>query len=132
MKIVIQAKGITLDQELREHAERRLRFALDWAKSYACRVSVRLSDLNGPRGGADKRCQIQVALPGVAEVVIEHTEENVYMAIDRAAERAGRALVRHIERSREYRHQSHRTDHQLEFVGIEKARPSQAAAGMNR
>ena len=65
---------------------------------------LRLSDINGPRGGRDKRCRIQVPFPGTRNVVIEDTEADLYVAIDRAAERAERAVVRRLERLREFPH----------------------------
>ena len=108
MQIIIQARGFALTSGLREHIERRIRFALDWAKYHVGKVSVRLSDLNGPRGGEDKRCHIQVAIPGGANVVIEDTEADLYIAIDRAADRAGRTLARRVARQREHRHDSPR------------------------
>jgi putative sigma-54 modulation protein len=108
MQIVIQARGFALTTGLREHIERRIRFALDWAKCHVRKVHVRLSDLNGPRGGEDKRCHIQVAIPGGENVVIEDTEADLYIAIDRAADRAGRTLARRVERSREHRHDGSR------------------------
>ena len=93
MQIDIQARGFTLTRGLRDHAERRLRFAFGPARPEVLRVSVRLSDENGPRGGADMRCRIQVTLAGAAGVVIEDTEADLYVAIDRAADRAGRTVV---------------------------------------
>jgi putative sigma-54 modulation protein len=104
MQIVIQSRGFALTTGLREHIDRRVRFALDWARFHALKVSVRLSDLNGPRGGEDKRCHIQVAIPGGADVLIEDTESDLYVAIDRAADRAGRTLARRAERLRDHRH----------------------------
>ncbi len=61
---------------------------------------MRLSDINGPRGGADKRCHLQVVLDGLPDVVIKDTEANLYVAIDRATDRAERTLVRKIDRQR--------------------------------
>ncbi|MEO8838010.1 MAG: HPF/RaiA family ribosome-associated protein [Herbaspirillum sp.] len=108
MQIVIQARGFTLTASLRKYIERRIRFALDWAKYHVRKVSVRLSDLNGPRGGEDKRCHIQVAIPGGANVVIEDIQADLYVAIDRAADRVGHTLARRVERKREHRHDSAR------------------------
>ena len=103
MHIHIQARGFALTDSLREHIERRLRFAIGWADDRLRRVSVRLSDENGPRGGEDKRCRIQIAFPGAPSVVIEDTEADLYVAIDRAADRAGRSVARRLERQRDYR-----------------------------
>jgi putative sigma-54 modulation protein len=103
MRIDIQARGFELTQGLREHAERRLQFALGWADKGMRSVSVRLSDVNGPRGGNDKRCQIKIPLVGGADVVIEDAETDLYVAIDRAAERTERTLARRRGRRNEHR-----------------------------
>jgi ribosome-associated translation inhibitor RaiA len=66
------------------------------------KLHVSLSDINGPRGGRDKRCKIQVQLAGGKDVLIEDTEADLYHAIDRAAERADRAVVRRVEHLREF------------------------------
>jgi ribosome-associated translation inhibitor RaiA len=47
---------------------------------------------------ADKRCHLQVVLAGLPDVVVEDTEADLYVAIDRATDRAGRTLVRKIDR----------------------------------
>jgi len=104
MQIVIQARGFDLSPGLREHVERRLRFALDWAHHHVRRVSVGLSDLNGPRGGEDKCCRVQVTMAGAADVVVQDIETDLYVAIDRAVDRAGRTLARRVARLRENRH----------------------------
>ncbi|TRZ70667.1 MAG: HPF/RaiA family ribosome-associated protein [Rhodocyclaceae bacterium] len=105
MRIDIQASGFNLTDGLREHTERRLHYALSWASDDLRKVVVRLSDINGPRGGNDKRCRIQIPFSGGADVVIEDTEADLYVAIDRAADRTERAVVRRMERMREYRHE---------------------------
>lgn len=102
MRIDIKARGFDLTEGLREHTVRRLQFALGWANHDVRAINVRLFDINGPRGGKDKRCRIQVPFPGTANVVVEDTESDLYVAIDRAAERAERAVVRRLERLREY------------------------------
>ena len=104
MRIDIQTSGFLLTDGLREHATRRLQFALSWANHDVRKVAVRLSDINGPRGGSDKRCQIQVRLSGSQDVVIEDTEADLYVAIDRAADRADRAVARRLERLHEHDH----------------------------
>jgi len=109
MHIDIQARGFPLTEGLREHTERRLKFALSWASHDLRKVVVRLSDINGPRGGEDKRCCIQVVFPGVPDVVIEDTEADLYIAIDRAVDRTERSVARLLERQREHRHGTSRS-----------------------
>ena len=96
MQITIHARNIDVDAAVREHVQRRLHFALGWAQQHLGRVSVVLSDLNGPRGGADKYCRLRCALPGTPEMVIEDTQADLATAIDRVADRAGRTLARRL------------------------------------
>ena len=98
MRVDIKTSGLDLTEGLREHTERRLGFALDRAHHDVNTITVRLSDINGPRGGADKRCQIQIPLPRHNGVVIEETDADLYVAIDRAASRAGNTLARQLAR----------------------------------
>ena len=98
MQIDIQARNFSLTEALRSYTERRLRLALTCCGRHIQRLVVRLSDINGPRGGADKRCHLQVVLAGRPDVVIEDTEADLYAAIDRASDRAGRTVVRRIQR----------------------------------
>ncbi|HHO59718.1 MAG TPA: HPF/RaiA family ribosome-associated protein [Thiotrichales bacterium] len=98
MHIDIQARRFSLTRSLRNHAERRLRLALTCCDNYIQRIVMRLSDINGPRGGVDKHCHLHVVLAGLPDVVIEDTETDLYAAINRAAERAGRTLVRKVHR----------------------------------
>lgn len=104
MKIDIQTSGFPLTEALKQHAERRLQFALSWADGHVRRSAVRLSDENGPRGGNDKRCQIQLTASGYEHasiIVIEEVQNDLYAAIDRAADRAGRTLARKLQRDRQ-------------------------------
>ncbi len=98
MKINIQTRKFSLTDALENYTKRRLRSALTCSDDYIQRVVVRLSDINGPRGGTDKHCHLQVVLSGLPDVVIEDTETDMYVAIDRATDRAGRTVVRKIDR----------------------------------
>ena len=93
MQIDIQTRGFTLTEGLRNYCERRMRFALGPGSSRLSAVSVRLADVNGPRGGVDKRVMIKATLPGVPPMVVGHDEPDIYVAIDRAAGRISRAVT---------------------------------------
>ena len=103
MNIRIQARGFDLTEGLQMHALRRIRFALDWARHDVRIVDVRLSDVNGPRGGIDKACQIRIPLAGHPLIVVEDIDADLYAAIDRAAGRCERTLARRLGRHREHR-----------------------------
>lgn len=100
MQIDIQARSFPLTDALRSHIKRRLGFTLSASDDHIQRVLVKLSDINGPRGGADKCCQIQVVFTHHPDVVIKDTEADLYVAIDRAADRAGRTVRRRLAHRR--------------------------------
>lgn len=102
MQTSIQSLGFTLTDGLRDYVMKRLAYSLNHGNEHITRLTVRLSDINGPRGGADKRCLIEVRLKSAPEVVIEDTEADLYTAIDRATERAGRTLERRLARQRKF------------------------------
>jgi len=101
MQIDIQTRNFVLTDAIRSHSKRRLRFALSSHGDRIQRVVVRLSDINGPRGGTDKCCHLQLVLPGLPDVVVEDIQTDLYLAIDRAADRAGRTLARRLARQRD-------------------------------
>ena len=98
MQFDIQVRDLPLTRALQNHVERRLNFALSSRYDHIKRILVRLSDINGPRGGNEKCCQLYVLLPGQADVVIADTQSNLYAAIDRAADRASSAVSRKLAR----------------------------------
>lgn len=103
MQIFIQARNFSMTNAMLSHVKRRLGFALSARVDHIQSIKVCLSDINGPRGGEDKRCHIQVILPQLGDVIIEDTELDMYTAIDRAADRAGRTVGRRVNRQRDNR-----------------------------
>lgn len=102
MRIEIRTRGVDLSDSLRAHIERCLNFGLDWARHDIARVAISLSDINGPRGGTDKRCQIRIPLPRARGVQIEEVAGDLQIATARAVDRAARTLARRLTRQREF------------------------------
>jgi ribosome-associated translation inhibitor RaiA len=100
MNIDLQARDFQLTNALATHIRRRLDFALSPRYEQIQQIQVRISDVNGPRGGADKCCHIHIVLPRMQDVVVEDTELDMYIAINRAVDRAGRAVTRRLSRQR--------------------------------
>jgi putative sigma-54 modulation protein len=86
--------SLRLSDGLRRHIRRRLNAALDRFRDHVHEVQVRLSDVNGPRGGVDKRCRMVVSAGRGGVVVVQGTAPNFYQAVDAAAERAARSIRR--------------------------------------
>lgn len=96
----IQARGFTVTQALGSFVRQRLNRVMKIGQDRIQRIAVRLTDVNGPKGGEDKCCQVQVVLAGQPDVVIRDTRADLYEAVDRAASRARRTLRRRIGQRR--------------------------------
>ena len=81
----------------RMHIETRLDHALGRMPIAPITARVTFSDANGPKGGADVRCALQVTLPHQPVIHIERSATNARVAFDESYDR----LVRHLERTRE-------------------------------
>lgn len=64
------------------------------------RISVRLSDANGPKGGRDQIVRIKVVLSGRPSVMVEERDAAFPLAVDRAANAAALAVRRSVQRRR--------------------------------
>jgi len=100
--------------ELRDLTERRVRFALRRLGWLVPRADVQMSDVNGPRGGIDKRCQVELRTDGAGSVVVASVANNWRTALDKALARAARLLMRLMRRSSDSRHMRQR------FIGHER------------
>lgn len=101
MQVDIRARKIEVDEALRAHVDRRLRFALGRFGERIAKVTVRFEDANGARGGVDKQCQLDVALRPSGNVLVEEIDADLLAVVDRAADRAARAVDRDLQRRRD-------------------------------
>ena len=85
--------------EMRAFAERRVRFSTRRLSWLVPRVKVVLSDVNGPRGGIDKRCQVQLLANGSQDVVVTSVARDWRSALQSAMGRAVRSLLHNWQRT---------------------------------
>jgi putative sigma-54 modulation protein len=100
MRLGIIARGIALSEAIRQYARRRLGTALGRYRMAFESVQVRLTDVNGPRGGVDKHCVVEIRGPSLAPIVVRERDANLHAAIDRAAGRVDRTVARRLARNR--------------------------------
>jgi hypothetical protein len=96
----IRAQGMELTGDDRIRVRRSVGLKLGKFAAALERVSVRLEDLNGPRGGVDQVCRIKVVVPGQPSVVFEGRHASLDAAIDRALAGAERGVRRRLQRRR--------------------------------
>jgi putative sigma-54 modulation protein len=75
------------------YARRRANMALDRFVERIEVVSLKFEDLNGPKGGVDKRCTIEVKGRLLPRIASAHAD-NYYVATDRAFHKLERGLAR--------------------------------------
>lgn len=89
--------------DLRDLTERRVRFVLRRLGWLVPRAEVQMSDVNGPRGGIDKRCQVALQTDGAGSVVVTAVASDWRIALDSALTRAARFLMRLWRRENDFR-----------------------------
>jgi putative sigma-54 modulation protein len=101
MELEIRGQNVRVGNELHDHVERQMNFALGQFESWLSGVSVQLEDVNGPKGGIDKQCRVLANIKGGKTVKIEDVDEDFIVAVNRAADRLGHAISREVEKRRE-------------------------------
>ncbi len=97
----MRSKQVEVDEAARAYIVRRLQFSLGrFSRRVHC-VTVQMVDLNGPRGGEDRACRIEIRLLPTGSVFVEDTDANFCTAVDRASDRIARSVSRAIKRSRD-------------------------------
>lgn len=98
--LTVLTKDVAISPALRQHVAARLGRALGKFAPHVERVTVRFRDLNGPRGGNDKSCNVKVVLSRLPSVVVEEQAETERVAFDRVAARTERAVRSAIDKER--------------------------------
>lgn len=84
----------------RDYVRRKLGIKLGKYERFIDRISVRLEDVNGPRGGVDQSCRIKVVLRALPSVVFESRDVALNAAVDAALTGVARTVRRTVQRKR--------------------------------
>lgn len=103
MQLNIFGQHMDVTDALSDHVETRFDAALNQFDQRVLEVQIRLEDVNGPKGGVDKKCQATIHLRGGSTVVIEELHEDVYAAVSVAADRAKQVVGRKLDKQSEKR-----------------------------
>jgi hypothetical protein len=98
MQIIFESRDADGNQ-MRDMSVHRVRFALRRLSALVPRAKVQFSDVNGPRGGVDKRCQVELSTDAKGTVVIASLASDWRTALDNSLRRAIRVLTRSVQRT---------------------------------
>ena len=100
LMIELRSSNLPISDAMREHVERKIGFAVGRFAHRIRRLIVRFADVNGPKGGPDKRCRIIARLSPSGSVIVEATDADAYAAASQAALRLDERLSRMLTRRR--------------------------------
>lgn len=98
MQIIFESRDAG-GNHLRDVSVERVRFVLRRLTTFVPYAKVQFSDVNGPRGGIDKRCQVELGTAAAGTVVIASLAPDWRTALDLSLARASRALTRTLQRN---------------------------------
>lgn len=87
MHVSYRFSGTSAEDFHREGLERLIPMALTRFAGQVMRVQVSVEDVNGPRGGIDKRCRCVIQVKHQASVVVEERGEALGPTMKRLADR---------------------------------------------
>jgi len=96
----IRVDGVALDDEDRAQIRRKTRTLLARYGQVVERVTVRIRDVNGPRGGVDIACRIKVVLSRLPSVVVERRATRLESSFAGALTAAGSSVSHAVRRRR--------------------------------
>jgi len=96
----IRTTGVVLTREDRAYIKRRIDAKVRKFENAVDEVDVRLSDVNGPKGGVDKVCKARVLVPGLPSVMVERRHQSARAAVDGTMDATERAVRRILGRRR--------------------------------
>lgn len=106
MQLNIQAQNLNISEQLKEEFNQRVTNIFERTQQKIRKVSIIFSDVNGPKGGEDKQCRVQLVLFGLPTVNVVAKQANLHKALARALSVAKRTLRRRYNKLRKVEHVS--------------------------
>lgn len=104
MRVLIHPRTITADgKDLRARVAEALETALGPVRSCLHWIDAYLTDVNGPRGGPDKRCRVVAHLQAGRPVVVSRIDRDSVAAVVAAAARCRRSIRGRLKRRQDRR-----------------------------
>ena len=101
---------------MRPKAVERVGFVLRRLKQLVRQVKVRMVDDNGPRGGVDKRCQIELRTEQAGTIVVNARAADWHAALNASLASATQVLMRSVKRQQNLMRQGIRRPRVIELA----------------
>jgi len=100
MNLDIRSVHLALESDAIDRIRERFEHSLDHFDRHILGGHIVLSDVNGPKGGADKHCMVRLHVRGSQEIVIEEEGVDLFSVAGRAAERLAVAVGHSVDKKR--------------------------------
>lgn len=97
----IEIAGLAIAPSFRARIVQQMQHALVGVQTSPVHVRVSFADVNGPKGGLDVRCAIEVTIPRTAPLHAEETAASDVNAFDLSEAAISRQIARELERRQE-------------------------------
>jgi hypothetical protein len=94
-----RTQGVALPEALVAHMRAKLGARLGTFALQIERVTARFKDLNGPRGGVDTECHLQIVMVARPDLVVRERAVDARRAFDGACRSAARAVKHSLDRA---------------------------------
>lgn len=103
MNVTLDTRDVELPPHSGKGLSERFKKAFDRLDDAVRHVHVCLKDVNGPRGGEDKVCQLQLHLVDGDQIIVRTQSSRLTKAIGDGLRKAKTTLTRHTRRKRDRR-----------------------------
>lgn len=97
MKVEVSADSRLAASAIEEISE-KITEGLSRFRARLTRVEAHLSDINGPRGGVDRRCALEARPAGLQPLAVNHQAETDLEAVRGAVDKLTRLLTSTLDR----------------------------------
>ncbi len=113
MRIEIQTKDVKTGQNFKHALKVKIR-KMFLHNSHKIRlINITLRDVNGPKGGEDKLCKVNIFVEGGKHILVSVKEISAYKAAIQAIRKANSTFYRQLGKAKTFKH-SNLSDIQFE------------------
>ena len=102
MILEINNRQANINRSVFLKSKKMLRFSLSRLEGVLSKVKVHFSDVNGPKGGVDKRCRISAQLINAGQIIVLGEGKNFLSALKNCLGRLVRSTRRELEKSKHF------------------------------